>query len=445
VVQGCLVVGASAEPTSDQILLLELLAQRTGAALACAELHERDVQRTRQLEESNEDLAHTVQRLQTRTQAHELVGAALAAGGGQQGVVDALHRLTERSVCIEDRFGNLRAWAGPGRPLRYPKAKRREREQFLRLLNSATGPMRSRDRVSILIQPHAEILGVLTLFDPGGDVSDDHLFALRFGSNVLGLEFSHQRHLAELQLNLRRELVDDLLAGTDEDAAYARAEALGYDLRRPHYVVVIDTGRGGDNTRLAAVGRAAGNLNLNHLLGRQGSLVVLLADGHPDPTVLHREISRQLGHSSSAIGIGSRCEAPNDFPPSFRRARRALNIRLNSANPQGASDYDELGFYHLVDAAHSLGAADEYARQWLGALIDYDAAKNADLITTLSHYLECGGNYDESAATLHVHRSTLRYRLGRIADLTGLDLRNVDTRFNLHAATRVWRFLTPDQ
>jgi DNA-binding PucR family transcriptional regulator len=119
-------------------------------------------------------------------------------------------------------------------------------------------------------------------------------------------------------------------------------------------------------------------------------------------------------------------------------------IRLNSANPEGASAYDELGFYHLVDAAHSVGAADEYARQWLGALIDYDAAKNTDLVLTLSHYLDCGGNYDESAATLHVHRSTLRYRLGRIADLTGFDLRNIDTRFNLHAATRVWRFLTPD-
>lgn len=45
-----------------------------------------------------------------------------------------------------------------------------------------------------------------------------------------------------------------------------------------------------------------------------------------------------------------------------------------------------------------------------------------------------------SAAALHIHRSTLRYRLGRIADLTGSDLRDVDTRFNLHAATRVWRF-----
>jgi hypothetical protein len=385
-----------------------------------------------------------VQRLQARTHAHELLGAVLAAGGGQQSIVDALHRLTGRSVCLEDRFGNLRAWAGTGRPLRYPKPKPRERDQFLRLLSAEGGPMRSGHRVSILIQPHAEIFGVLTLFDPAGDVNDEHLFALRFGSNVLGLEFSHQRNLAEVQLNLRRELADDLLAGTDEDAAYARAEALGYDLRRPHYVVVIHAGRGGDNTRFAAVGRAAGKLRLDHLLGCHGSLVVLLAHGHPDPTALHREISRQLGHSTSAIGIGSRCDVPSDFPRSFLRARRALSIRLNSANPQGASAYDELGFYHLVDAAHSVGAADEYARQWLGPLIDYDAAKNTDLVLTLSHYLECGGNYDESAATLHVHRSTLRYRLGRIADLTGFDLRNIDTRFNLHAATRVWRFLTPD-
>ncbi|BCZ25219.1 helix-turn-helix domain-containing protein [Mycobacterium senriense] len=98
------------------------------------------------------------------------------------------------------------------------------------------------------------------------------------------------------------------------------------------------------------------------------------------------------------------------------KARRALNIRLNSANPRGASAYDELGFYHLVDAAHAAGAAHEYARQWLGVLIDYDAAKKADLVHTLSHYLERGGNYDESTTALQVHRSTRRYRLGRITD-----------------------------
>jgi PucR C-terminal helix-turn-helix domain/GGDEF-like domain len=441
---GCLLVSATAEPTPGQFMLMDRLAQQTGAALSCAELHQHDARRAKQLEESNENLTHAVQRLEAQTYAHELLGAALAAGAGEQGIADALHRLTGRSVCVEDRFGNLRAWAGPSRPLRYPKPTPDQRDRFLHQLSARPGPVRSGGRVSMLIQPHADTLGVLALIDPDEVVDDDQLFALRYGSSVLGLVLSHQRNLAELQLNLRRELVEDLLAGTDNDGAYARAAALGYDLRSPHYVVVVHSARGADNTGIAAAGRASARLHLNHLLGRQGSLIVLLTDGRPDPDALYREVSRQLRHSASAIGIGSRCNVPSELPQSFRRARRALNIRLHSANPRGASAYDELGFYHLVDAAHSAGTADEYTRQWLGVLIDYDAAKNSDLVRTLSHYLECGGNYDESAATLHIHRSTLRYRLGRITELTGFDLRNIDTRFNLHAATRAWRFLSPE-
>lgn len=445
VVRGCLVVGATTEPAPDQVMLLELLAQQAGAALACAELHQRDVGRARQLEASNDDLASTVQRLESRTHAHALLEEASAAGAGEDGIVEALHRLTGRSVCLEDRFGNLRAWAGGGFPPRHPKPKTTQRERFLHALSTNADPVRSGDRVCVLIQPHAEILGVVSLVVPDDEVvGEDQLFALQCSVNVLGLELSHQRNLAELQLSLRRELLDDLLAGTDSDGAYARAEALGYDIRRPHHVMVMHTGRAPTTTEVSAVGRAAANLHLNFLVGHQENLIALIADGRPALDVLHREISRQLGHDGSAIGIGPRCEVPADYPQSFRRARRALNVRLNSAHPHGASDYDELGFYHLVDAAHTVGVADEYVRRWLGALIDYDAAKNSDLVHTLSHYLECGGNYDESAATLHVHRSTLRYRLGRIADLTGLDLRDIDTRFNLHAATRVWRFLSPD-
>lgn len=443
VVHGCLVVGAADAPTPNHILLLEVLAQRAGAALACADLHQRNVRRARQLEESNNHLSSTVQRLEARTRVHEFLEAVVADGTGQEGIGDALHRLTGRSVCVEDKFGNLLTWSGPGRPVRYPKPMPRQRDRFLRMLSTQAGPVRTENRVCVLIKPHAEILGVVALIDAGDEVDEDQLFALRYGSTVLGLELSHRRSLAEMQLNLRRELVDDLLAGTDADGAYARAEAMGHDLRRPHCAVAVHSGRGANKADIAAVGRAAANLHLNHLVGQQGGLIVLLADVHPAVEALYREVSRQLGHSGIAIGIGSRCDVPGDIPQSFLRARRALNIRLNSAHPHGASDYEELGFYHLVDAAHTAGVADEYVRQWLGALIDYDAAKNSDLVFTLSHYLECGGNYDESAAALHVHRSTLRYRLGRIADLTGFDLRNVDTRFNLHAATRVWRFLSP--
>jgi hypothetical protein len=450
-INGCLVVSAASAPSKNQFQLLTILAQQTGAALAHAAMHDRDSAEAAKLTKSNADLkvancelGKTVTRLQRQTNVHEVLSTAVAAGMGEQGIADALNHLTGHSVGLEDRFGNLRCWAGPGQPHPYPKQMTDERELLLHQLAAQTGQARIGRRVLTLVQPRAEILGVLALNDPDDTATEDNLLALRYGSTVLALELAHQRAVAEIELNLRRDLVDDLLAGTVRDGAYARADALGHDLRRPHHVVVMQTTGHTESTLAIAAGRAATALHLNYLLGRHAGLVVLLTDARPDPRALYHAISEILGRTSSVIGIGSRCTVPDDFPQSFMEARRALNIRLCSVNPEGAAAFDELGFYRIIDAAHGDGEVESFVREWLGPLLDYDDRKNSELVMTLSDYLECGGKYEESAAALHIHRSTLRYRLARIAELTGHDLRKVDTRFNLHAATRAWRFLNPD-
>ncbi len=450
-VQGCLVISAISAPPENQILLLKILAQQAGAALAFVAMHERDIgsaglltKANTDLEETNRELAATVLRLRWQANMHEVLSAAIAAGMGEQGILDALHGLTALPVGLEDRFGNLRCWAGPGQPHPYPKQTTDERQLLLHELAAQNGPARIGGRVLALVQPRAEILGVLAVQDPDNAVTADSLFALRYGTTVLALELSHERNLAKIELNLRRELVDDLLAGTDRVGAYARADALGHDLRRPHYVVVVQAAGRAESALATVAGSAATALHLKYLQGRHGSLVVLLTDGRPDPRALHHAISEGLDHTASVIGIGTRCEVPDDLPQSFMEARRALSIRLRSAHPEGAAAFDELGFYRLIDAADGGGTVEAFVREWLGPLLDYDESRNSELVLTLSDYLECGGNYDESAAALHIHRSTLRYRLARIAELTGHDLRNVDTRFNLHAATRAWRFLNPD-
>ena len=79
-----------------------------------------------------------------------------------------------------------------------------------------------------------------------------------------------------------------------------------------------------------------------------------------------------------------------------------------------------------------------FVREWLGSLLDYDERKGAELVHTLTQYLEHGGNYDATAATLSVHKSTLKYRLQRIREPTGLEPNDPDVHFNLQLATRAW-------
>jgi DNA-binding PucR family transcriptional regulator len=54
----------------------------------------------------------------------------------------------------------------------------------------------------------------------------------------------------------------------------------------------------------------------------------------------------------------------------------------------------------------------------------------------LGRYLDLGGSYDATAAAVAVHRSTLKYRLQRIREISGKDLNDPDVRFNLQLAAR---------
>lgn len=56
-------------------------------------------------------------------------------------------------------------------------------------------------------------------------------------------------------------------------------------------------------------------------------------------------------------------------------------------------------------------------RKWLSEHFDHDENKHAQLAHTLKTYLDCRGDHDKAAAALHIHRSTLRYRLMLIREL----------------------------
>ena len=60
------------------------------------------------------------------------------------------------------------------------------------------------------------------------------------------------------------------------------------------------------------------------------------------------------------------------------------------------------------------------------------ADPGGDLSQTLRLYLDHACNGPAASEALHIHRTTLYYRLGRITELTGLDLSDGRTRLSLH-------------
>ena len=442
---GNLVVRAEQPPSRDEFFLLSSLCQQTAAALTNSASFMRERRQSVVQRELNDQLSASVEQLKQQKLVHDVLSKISASGAGEPGIAHALHQLTALPVAIEDRFGNLRTWGGPDRPDPYPKVGVHRREELIRHLSTLPEPIRVKDRLISLVRPRHDVLGVLALIDPARTAGAYEVFALEYGSTVLALELSHQRSLAEAELRLRRDLVDDLITGTDDGSVYARAEAIGHDLRRPHHVVVLRwSGDFAEDVVADATGRAVTTLGLASLVSRHSGAVVLLVAGQLDGAALYASLSERLG-AEGAIGIGSRCDTPERLPKSYAEAVRALEIRRSSQASSGFTRFDQLGIYRILDTGQNHGDVVEFVREWLGKLLDHDSRRNAELVATLAQYLECGGSYDDTAAALMIHRSTLRYRLGRIREITELDLNDVDSRLNLHLATRMWQVLRGSQ
>src|SRR5690606_26732499 len=215
---------------------------------------------------------------------HERFTQVSLADEGRDGIAAALHELTGYPVAIEDRYGNLQSWAGPHRPTPYPKDPPARREQLLRRALREGRPIRDGGRMLAVASPRPDVIGVVALIDPSATAGDQELLALEYAGTVLAMELVRLRSLAETELRLRRDLVEELLAGTDEESALARASALSYDLERPHWVLVLEgRGRTQDvDMFFHAVRRAMRASAVGSMLVTRGDTVVVLADREVD-------------------------------------------------------------------------------------------------------------------------------------------------------------------
>src|SRR6201991_1171687 len=410
--KGALVIQAEVAPSHYELFLLRALAQQAAAAMTSADLLEKERAHIEERQRVIHRLSETVSELKRQDQIHATLTAVSGSGAGVQGIADALRELTSLNVIVEDVYGNPRAWSGGMEPDPHRPIGGDNREETLRRAAADGTPQRDGNQIFWLIRQKANILGVVLLHDPKRAADRLDVVALEHAATVLALEFAHHRVLAETELRLGRDLVEDLLAGTDDESACLRADALGHNLRVPNTVTVLHWQGGvlGDVIATAAR-RWATNARMHALVVRRPAMTVLLTDGVPEPTSLYRAIAADTTSDQGSIGIGSAAVTPSELPRSFAEAQRALQVQRESMSPYGGRRFEDLGLYRILDPASGRPELNDFVMEWLGPLLSYDRKKKADLVTTLTHYLDCGGDYDAAAESLTIHRSTLRYRL----------------------------------
>lgn len=268
-------------------------------------------------------------------------------------------------------------------------------------LRAVTGPVRTPPmpergmwaRWAVPVRHGEQPLGLLWILDPDTTVDEAGLAAAVEVAELAAAEMARTSRRADERGTARDALLARLLRGPDLDAA---AELAELESLPPQPLVQVD------------------------------------APARPGDWALPRSMSARVHRGRSRVATSGSPVPLVDLAEAARRAHVTRRALAAGATPRSRS-YDALGAWLLVvEAPDSLSPAAVHP-----ALDVLTAEPHADLLDTARAVTELGGDVAAAADQLHVHRTTLYYRLDRIVQLAGVDLRQGTARTDLQLALRL--------
>lgn len=231
-------------------------------------------------------------------------------------------------------------------------------------------------------------------------------------------------------------VVDSLVRGESDDSLRSRIAALGWAGRGATLVIVGTSDETLDELRTADLRRATRRAAEDALVGIHGDRIVVILGGSGDLRSAARTLAARFGPGPVVIG-----PTVTDVADAGRSARAALAglaaVRAWPSAPRPVLADELLPERVLVgdpDARRTL-MHDVYRPL---------VAVGGPLLETLAVYLAEGRSLEGAARVLYVHPNTVRYRLRRIAAVTGWDPTDAREGFVLQIAVAVGHLAAPD-
>ncbi|MBM7516331.1 PucR family transcriptional regulator [Nocardioides nitrophenolicus] len=246
---------------------------------------------------------------------------------------------------------------------------------------------------------------------------------------------------------VQRETVEALLRDERRDVTTAES-SLGYRLRQHHLGLVLWTGPGAGDLAAAerTVGAIAERLGAGHPLfvprdrETAWAWVPIGRDAATDPDAIEDLLGARDGQVSVAVGpVGA---GEPGFRTSHLGAAAAQQVaQLGQCPPGHVIRYDDPTVRAAALLSRDLPVTRELVRRSLGSLAE-DTDGAARLRETLLAFLEERESYVATAARVHLHKNTVKYRVDRAVEARGRPLG--EERLDLELALIACRWLAPE-
>ncbi|MDG9694888.1 PucR family transcriptional regulator [Streptomyces mutabilis] len=143
------------------------------------------------------------------------------------------------------------------------------------------------------------------------------------------------------------------------------------------------------------------------------------------------------GDGRVTLGVSAAVHSAEGLRGALEEARHARRVAAARPGRVCAAGHQELASHVLLLPFVPDDVRRAFTARLLDPLRDYDRRHRAELIPTLEAFLDSDGSWTRCATRLHLHVNTLRYRVGRIEQLTGRDLSRLEDKLDFFLALRM--------
>lgn len=165
-------------------------------------------------------------------------------------------------------------------------------------------------------------------------------------------------------------------------------------------------------------------------------LVENLTANHLSAPAFQKRLKSFAADGSYSIGQSAPFRDFFHLPHAFRQAGITLEYGKTKQSSFCHTFHEVIGSY-IIQKLCETETKETLCHECLFYLMDYDAQKGTDYFKTLQIYLEHERNLTVTSQILHIHRSTLQYRIAKITELLSLPLDDADLRFYLLCCFRM--------
>ncbi|NNB47678.1 PucR family transcriptional regulator, partial [Pseudomonas chlororaphis] len=137
-----------------------------------------------------------------------------------------------------------------------------------------------------------------------------------------------------------------------------------------------------------------------------------------------------------SIGIGRYYSKIEELYKSYQDAKKSITLG-KLFNQDKVVHFADLGIYRLLYYENLKPELRRFYTETLMPLVEYDKAKDTELVKTLQSYFENNGNLKKISKQLFTHYNTILYRIQRIEEICHVNLQDAHQRLNLEIALKI--------